>query len=450
MRIQKCLLGLLCLMSTSGVSLSRQKIVFYLEAGKEFRFNLVDYTKQKGTFQFDRDLDWGNLTKSGAFTLNPQAFHVGNHSLVLEVKKSEEASLFYDVEIEVKSVLDSYSFDLNLGKSFARFLPNLTGLTGKYSFDSAGPNWISLTEDGILFGTPDVGGKIEVLIRVVEGGKTAAFWVVLTVEPVSHFTASFVKLGPGMYDMGSPSGQSGHMYNEELHKVTLTKAFEIQTTEVTQAQWFGVMKTNPSRFQGEDNCPGQFRNIDGVGLCPKNPVENVSWDKVPSFLKRLNDLDRNYVYRLPTEAEWEFAARGNTQTVYSFGDNTMLLGEYAWFFNNSGRHSQPVATKKPNPFGLYDIHGNVREWVQDSYLEKLGSSGVIDPIILSENLVSAIYRLSTSDIVPVWPPLDMRRKVARGGGYESHERSLRSASRGALYAKDGCSDTGLRLVRVPR
>ena len=132
------------------------------------------------------------------------------------------------------------------------------------------------------------------------------------------------------------------------HK-TFSKPFYLGTYEVTQAQWEAVMGNNPAKFKGRHN-----------------PVEMVSWDDVQAFIKALNTKEGHSRYRLPTEAEWEYAARAGTTTDFSFGDNYRFLDQYAWFMDNSDRTTHPVGQKTPNPWGLYDMHGNVKEWVYTS------------------------------------------------------------------------------------
>jgi len=156
----------------------------------------------------------------------------------------------------------------------------------------------------------------------------------------------FVKIAPGEFMMGCAAGDKDCLEDEvPTHKVRLTKGFELGKYEVTQAQWEAVMgsKSNPSENKG-----------------PKNPVDSVDKAEIHAFLDKLNAQADGYKYRLPTEAEWEYAARaGNPDPPRA------SLGDYAWFADNSDDESHPVGLKKPNAWGLYDMLGNVREWVDD-------------------------------------------------------------------------------------
>ena len=143
-------------------------------------------------------------------------------------------------------------------------------------------------------------------------------------------------------------GNGGGIYTgaQPVHTVTITRAFYLQTTEVTQGQWRAIMGSNPSQFRGCDRCP----------------VENVSWDDIQDFLARLNAAEPDADFRLPTEAEWEYACGEGTSAVFG---GTGVLDDMGWTFTNSGSHTHEVATRQPNAWGLYDMHGNVWEWVQD-------------------------------------------------------------------------------------
>ncbi len=158
----------------------------------------------------------------------------------------------------------------------------------------------------------------------------------------------FVKIPGGEFNMGSPPNEAGRSDLIPVHRVKISHVFYMGKYEVTQKQWRDVMGDIPSNFKG-DNLP----------------VEQVSWRDVQNFIKKLNEKEGTNKYRLPTEAEWEYAARAGTTTRYSFGDDESQLGDYAWYDANSSSVTHVVGQKKPNPWGLYDIHGNVGEWVQD-------------------------------------------------------------------------------------
>jgi formylglycine-generating enzyme required for sulfatase activity len=178
--------------------------------------------------------------------------------------------------------------------------------------------------------------------------------------PPRTFTNSigmkFVWIDPGSFRMGSDD-----KYPDEkpAHMVTLSKGFYLQTTEVTQRQWEAVMGTNPSYFKG-----------------PDRPVEMVSWEDAKEFLKKLNVKEKDSRYRLPSEAEWECACRAGGQEP----DEAANLDEVAWWRTNSNSETHPVGQKKPNAWGLFDMRGNVFEWVEDWYdIDTYAKSRRLDP-----------------------------------------------------------------------
>ncbi len=217
-------------------------------------------------------------------------------------------------------------------------------------------------------------------------------------------TFKFVK--PGSFLMGSPDLERGRDKDETQHKVTVSSGFFMQLTEVTQKQWVAVMGENNSYFSGCNNCP----------------VERLMWQEIDTFIKKLNKKEPDSTYRLPTEAEWEYVARAGTAKAYFFGDDPAMLGQYAWFSGNAENRTHPVAQKQPNPWGFYDMYGNVWEWCAD-YKADYPNEDVVDPI----------------------GPTSGPFRILRGGGWPDEPELLRSANRNdeANLRKDY---QGFRLV----
>ena len=223
---------------------------------------------------------------------------------------------------------------------------------------------------------------------------------------VNGVSFEMVHVEGGTFRMGATSEQEGEAYNDEkpVHSVTL-KSYYIGKTEVTQALWQAVMGSNSSSFEGADL-----------------PVECVSWNDCQEFIQKLNRLT-GLNFRLPTEAEWEFACRGgNNSRGYKYsGSNN--LGSVAWYFYNSDLQTHPVATKAPNELGIYDMSGNVWEWCSDWYADYT----------------------SYSQTNPTGP-LSGSNRVLRGGSWNDVARICRSSHRG--YNDPACRSFthGLRLA----
>lgn len=218
--------------------------------------------------------------------------------------------------------------------------------------------------------------------------------------------SKFAEICAGTFFMGSPNSQPDRNLDETpQHQVTISKSFEMQTTEVTQSQWATVMGTKPSYFEGSDH-----------------PVEMVSWYDTLEFIAKLNATRDGYLYRLPTEAEWEYAARaGNTST---YPEN---LDSIAWYAHNSDEETHPVATKKANAWGLYDIHGNVWEWTADRY--------------------GADYYKSSPEVDPMGPSSGDVRTI-RGGAWGASVQMCRYTYRSRSLDTNRIFNLGFRLVRT--
>ncbi|MBI4660582.1 MAG: formylglycine-generating enzyme family protein [Verrucomicrobia bacterium] len=229
-----------------------------------------------------------------------------------------------------------------------------------------------------------------------------------------------VWIAPGTFAMGSPPDEIDRGLDETLQaKVTIRHGFWMARFEVTQSQYQAVMGTNPSHFTGDS----------------KRPVEKVSWHDAVSYCTKLTAMEQEasrlpdgYAYRLPTEAEWEYACRAGTTTRFSFGDDSgyARLDDHAWFTGNSGSTTHPVGLKRPNPWGLYDMHGNVWEWCLDHW----SSSGSNERPEIATRRESAL-------------------RAARGGSWLYDGRFCRSANRDDYFKSNRCSDVGFRVVLAP-
>ena len=216
-----------------------------------------------------------------------------------------------------------------------------------------------------------------------------------------------VLIPAGTFMMGSPESEADRSDDETQHKVTLTKPFYIGKFAVTQDQWVAVMGNNPSDTLG-----------------PNFPVTGVSWEDCQEFIKKLNaKIDGGY--RLPTEAEWEYACKAGTTTAYSFGNK--ITPKDANYYDSKIDKPVAVGSYKPNLFGLYDMHGNVREWCED-WFGDYPTGAVTDP---------------------QGPPIGESR-ILRGGSFDPNECNARSSTRTYCVPSYPFDFFGFRLVRTIR
>ena len=288
-----------------------------------------------------------------------------------------------------------------------------------------------------------VRGLVVVLVAVVLAAPWLATWSgLLRVDEAAGVVGSpeVVRLRPelvllpgGRFMMGSPEGEEGREANEVLHEVELSPFFMCRT-EVTNDQWKAVMGSSPSDCE--------------YGCGDKQPVQNVTWVQATEYMNALTEREnamfpteartRCYEgdgnstwvegctgYRLPSEAEWEYAARAGTRTAYSFGDDPGKLGEHAWFVGNSGENTHPVGEKLANPWGLKDMHGNVWEWVWDRYDDNDNHKVTRDPR----------------------GPQNGDLRVLRGDSFRGVPRGLRSAHRFTVRPTDPSGLLGFRCAR---
>jgi len=239
----------------------------------------------------------------------------------------------------------------------------------------------------------------------------------------SPFNQKFIKINAGEFIMGTqnfdvlakevkPSKLERLKKELPPHKVKISNGFYLATTETTQGIWRDIMGYQPGKEK-------RWLREDWKEL----PVSRVSWQSVQEFIDAVNEIDENYHYRLPTEAEWEYAARAGTNGLRPFDYDDMA--EYAWFRKSSANKPMPVASLKPNAWGLYDMIGNLWEWVNDSY-------------------DSGYYRISPS-VDPLGGELSVR-KTMRGGSYHCTPERVRVGIRGSNVEHRSLSTLGFRLA----
>ena len=219
----------------------------------------------------------------------------------------------------------------------------------------------------------------------------------------------------GKFVMGSPKSEPGHRQEEEeLHQVTISRGFWIGQFEVTQAQFETILGENPSTFKD-----------------PQMPVHKVNWEDAMEFCKALTDREKSvnrmpdkWGFNLPTEAQWEYACRADTTTVFNFGNEAEELPQYGWFVDNSDGRPKTIGTKKPNAWGIHDLHGNMGEWCFDWYGKAYPVDGSIDPITKKASAF----------------------KVFRGGTYTDIAERCRAAYRNRITPDTRNPWIGFRVV----
>jgi len=240
----------------------------------------------------------------------------------------------------------------------------------------------------------------------------------LTQTTTSSFAGmEFILIPEGKFMMGSAQKNRAFKFIRDafrldefpLHEVTINYQYYLGKFPVTQKQWKNVMGSIPCTFKGNDY-----------------PVENVSWYDTQLFIKKLNEMEGMRKYRLPSEAEWEYACRAGTETLYCFGDDKSKLKEYSWNTNFSLGETHPVGQKKPNHWGLYDMHGNVCEWVQDTFHGDYNNAP------------------SNGD---AWEDETSSKRIRRGGCWSSFDWFCRSSIRLGTKPTYQKNDTGFRLLR---
>jgi formylglycine-generating enzyme required for sulfatase activity len=303
-------------------------------------------------------------------------------SAVTAAQQGNELVISYTLSSELPCDVSLF-VSLNEGKTWTGPLVHVSGDVGKnVSAGNRSIRWQVLEEQSQLVGS-------NILFKVTASGKNV-------LEPEMVFVQG------GSFEMGSNFGDLDEL---PAHAVTLSD-FYIGKYEVTQVQWMVLMGDNPSKFQGCDNCP----------------VEQVSWSDVQSFISKLNQ-QTGKSYRLPTEAEWEYAARGGLSSKGFIASGSDYLNDVAWYNGNSGGTTHVVGTKQPNELGIFDMSGNVWEWCSDWY-EPYKSYKQINPrtTALGES------------------------KVDRGGSWTSSEYFCRTTLRFKNYPDIRNFNMGFRLI----
>jgi len=386
----------------------RQPIITKLHPGYQSGEPYYQYhleLRDSGALYFALAIGGMRKVLDGAFIVEPKKwYHVAatydGTSMRLYLNGEE-----WENPTKAKGALSNYNMPLVIGG--VSDLP-FTGLLAEVRI------WdVARTRDQII-------GAMDKTLSVKEKGLV---WVSTGIDPIiiNSIGMKFILISEGDFNMGSQTSPEdlAKKYNETAalwrnefprHPVAISKPFYLQSTEVTQGQWKSIMKNNQSLNRGCDDCP----------------VETVYWHEAQKFISELNRKEKTDKYRLPTEAEWEYACRAKSTTQFSFGEEVNGLAEYAWYQDNSGGRTHPVGKKKPNSWGLYDMHGNVWEWCQDWY-GNYPPGPVTDPK----------------------GPDNGKWRMTRGGSWTNQAAFLRSAKRLRQIPETRLSYIGFRVARDP-
>jgi len=240
-------------------------------------------------------------------------------------------------------------------------------------------------------------------------------------DPALPEGMEFISIPTGDFMMGSPTSESDRYHDEESHSVSID-SFELMATEVTQRMWEEVMGVS---IEYQFSSANDDYGLAGTG--DDYPIYYVSWNDCQEFISELNSIDPDHTYRLPTEAEWEYACRAGSRTAFYWGnsDSDSTMNEYCWYAVNSDSEAHPVGILQPNDWGLYDMSGNVWEWCEDNYAEDYADC-------------------PTDGSAHEGPET---RRILRGGGWFFYPSYCRSAYRNLDSPDYANSNIGFRLAR---
>ena len=326
------------------------------------------------------------------------------------------------IMLAVRSKIALEMLDFNSNGHIEIILPQLTKrLADDYSINQNSAKWVidsvSISLKLIKMDDLKINESIKsvknIVVSVLEETKNELPDNKLNHDLIIDFDDSIIlemtKIPAGIFEMGSRDSELNRDLDEgPIHVVNITQEFYLSKYQITQGLWVKLMKKNPSKFHNYKNYP----------------VNNVSWNDCQEFIGRLNELNLTTgFFKLPTEAEWEYACRAGTKTPYYWGDN--MSGNFCWYDGNSEHIPHPVGQKKPNAFGLYDMSGNLMDWCNDWYDENY-------------------YK--TSPINDPAGPINGTYRVLRGGSWNLLSNECRSANRDHASPSSKGSYTGLRLA----